>query len=44
MDAHEILDPPDDILKETLQLYAKRGYSIAEKLTRLQDDHQLSIR
>jgi hypothetical protein len=37
-------DPPDDVLKDKLLLYAKRGYSVTEKLSRLESDLQLFIK
>ena len=37
-------DPPDDVLKEKLQLYAMCGYSVTEKLSRLESDLQLFIK
>lgn len=42
--AGSLADPPDDILKEKLLLYAMRGYSVAEKLSRLECDLQLFIK
>lgn len=39
-----LADPPDDVLKEKLLLYATRGYSVTEKLSRLESDLQLFIK
>ncbi|KAK7041212.1 hypothetical protein R3P38DRAFT_2512551 [Favolaschia claudopus] len=35
--------PPDDVLKESLLKYVKRGLKQKEKLSRLQEDHNLAI-
>jgi len=37
-------DPTDDVLKDTLLLYTKRGYNVTEKLARLGSDLELFIK
>lgn len=36
-------DPSDNILRESLLKYSRRGLTQSEKLARLVDDHQLDI-
>ncbi|KAL0952299.1 hypothetical protein HGRIS_006588 [Hohenbuehelia grisea] len=37
------IDPPDNILKESLTTYAKRGLNRQQKIQRLKEDHGLAI-
>lgn len=37
------LDPPDNVLKESLEQYAQEGLTRAQKLARLGIDHSLHI-